>query len=250
MAQKQNKQPDKKPRIIRINLSWLYIVLLVGIGFLLFRNSGAQPEKVEWAQVQEMFSAGDIKDIHFVRNDFKGTVTIKSDRLDKYASLFPGGRIPESSPHLYFFTSNKFDPENEFAKLNSTLPQDGQVKIIMENDYDTPDGTCIRDFIHVVDLARAHVLALEYSLKNKGCEVINIGTGNGYSVLEVVKAYEKASGKKLKIEMAPRRAGDIAVSFADVSKAAKLLGFKTEFDIVNAAIREISEELNVKLKNA
>ena len=134
MAQKQNKQPDKKPRIIRINLSWLYIVLLVGIGFLLFRNSGAQPEKVEWAQVQEMFSAGDIKDIHFVRNDFKGTVTIKSDRLDKYASLFPGGRIPESSPHLYFFTSNKFDPENEFAKLNSTLPSDGQVKIIMEND--------------------------------------------------------------------------------------------------------------------
>ena len=102
---------------------------------------------------------------------------------------------------------------------------------VFGNDYDTPDGTCIRDFIHVVDLARAHVLALEYSLKNKGCEVINIGTGNGYSVLEVVKAYEKASGKKINMVMAPRRAGDIAVSFADVSKAAKLLGFKTEFDI-------------------
>lgn len=102
---------------------------------------------------------------------------------------------------------------------------------IFGNDYDTKDGTCIRDFIHVVDLARAHVLALEYSLKHKGVEVINIGTGNGYTVSEVVKAYEKASGVKIKVEIAPRRAGDIAISFADVSKAEKLLGFKTEFDI-------------------
>ena len=102
---------------------------------------------------------------------------------------------------------------------------------VFGNDYDTKDGTCIRDFIHVVDLARAHVLALDYSLKHKGVEVINVGTGNGYSVLEVVKAYEKASGKTIKIEMAPRRAGDIAVSFADVSKSKKLLGFETKFDI-------------------
>ena len=102
---------------------------------------------------------------------------------------------------------------------------------IFGNDYDTKDGTCIRDFIHVVDLARAHVLALEYSLKHKGVEVINIGTGYGYTVSEVVKAYEKASGVKIKVKIAPRRAGDIAISFADVSKAEKLLGFKTEFDI-------------------
>lgn len=102
---------------------------------------------------------------------------------------------------------------------------------IFGNNYDTKDGTCIRDYIHVVDLARAHVLALEYSLKHKGVEVINIGTGNGYTVSEVVKAYEKASGVKIKVEIAPRRAGDIAISFADVSKAEKLLGFKTEFDI-------------------
>lgn len=134
MAQKQNKQPEKKPRIIRINLSWLYILLFIGIGFLLFRNSGAQPEKIEWAQVQEMFTAGDIKDIHFIRNDFKGNVTVKADRLDKYATLYPGGQVPKSSPHMFFLVSSKFDPEVEFAALNAELPEGQQVRIYMEND--------------------------------------------------------------------------------------------------------------------
>ena len=134
MAQKQNKQPEKKPRIIRINLSWLYILLFIGIGFLLFRNSGAQPEKIEWAQVQEMFTAGDIKDIHFIRNDFKGNVTVKADRLDKYATLYPGGQVPKSSPHMFFLVSSKFDPEAEFAALNAELPEGQQVRIYMEND--------------------------------------------------------------------------------------------------------------------
>lgn len=134
MAQKQNKQPEKKPRIIRINLSWLYIILFIGIGFLLFRNSGAQPQKIEWAQVQEMFADGDIKDIHFIRNDFKGNVTVKADRLDKYASLYPGGQVPKSSPHMFFLVSSKFDPEAEFAALNAELPEGQQVRIIMEND--------------------------------------------------------------------------------------------------------------------
>ena len=134
MAQRQNKQPEKKPRIIRINLSWLYILLFIGIGFLLFRNSGAQPEKIEWAQVQEMFTAGDIKDIHFIRNDFKGNVTVKADRLDKYATLYPGGQVPKSSPHMFFLVSSKFDPEAEFTALNAELPEGQQVRIYMEND--------------------------------------------------------------------------------------------------------------------
>ncbi len=99
------------------------------------------------------------------------------------------------------------------------------------NDYDTPDGTGIRDYIHVVDLAKAHVKAIEYALNNKGSEVINIGTGKGYSVMEVLKAYEKACGKQIPYKVMDRRPGDIAVCYADTEKAQKLLGFKAEYDI-------------------
>ena len=99
------------------------------------------------------------------------------------------------------------------------------------NDYPTPDGTCIRDYIHVTDLAIAHVKALDYIVGRTGCEVFNIGTGNGYSVLEVIAAFSKACGKELKYEFAPRRAGDIPVMYADSSKAERLLGWKAERDI-------------------
>lgn len=102
---------------------------------------------------------------------------------------------------------------------------------VFGNDYDTPDGTGVRDYIHVVDLARAHVLAIEYAAKNKGTEVINIGTGRGYSVLEVIEAYKKASGIDIPYEIVERRPGDIDTCFADPSKALKLLGFKAEFDL-------------------
>ncbi len=99
------------------------------------------------------------------------------------------------------------------------------------NDYDTPDGTGVRDYIHVVDLARAHVKAIEYALNHKGTEVINIGTGKGYSVMEVLKAYEKACGKEIPYIIMNRRPGDIAVCYADTEKAERLLGFKAEYDI-------------------
>lgn len=99
------------------------------------------------------------------------------------------------------------------------------------NDYDTPDGTGVRDYIHVVDLARAHVKAIEYALNHKGTEVINIGTGKGYSVMEVLKAYEKACGKEIPYRIMNRRPGDIAVCYADTEKAERLLGFKAEYDI-------------------
>lgn len=99
------------------------------------------------------------------------------------------------------------------------------------NDYNTPDGTGIRDYIHVLDLANGHVLALEYALKHKGYEVINLGTGKGYSVLEVIKSYEKACGKKINYQIVARREGDIAISIADINKAAKLLNFKAKFDL-------------------
>lgn len=93
------------------------------------------------------------------------------------------------------------------------------------DDYDTPDGTGVRDYIHVEDLAKGHVCAIKYALGHNGFEAINLGTGRGSSVLEVVAAYEKACGKPIAKVIAPRRAGDIATCFADPTKAEKLLGW-------------------------
>ena len=134
MPQKPNNNDPQKPRIIRINLSWLYIILLVAIGYMLFSQSGPAPQKIEWPQVRQMMLDGDIKEIHFVRNDFKGTVTVQPDRLGKYADMFAGGKVPSRSPHFFFLTSTRFEPEREFAEVNAGLPADAQVKVIMEND--------------------------------------------------------------------------------------------------------------------
>ena len=99
------------------------------------------------------------------------------------------------------------------------------------NDYPTPDGTGVRDYIHVVDLALGHIKALDRLLKAKGCEVYNLGTGKGYSVLDVVKAFEKASGIKINYRIAPRRAGDVACCYADATKAKEVLGWQAQYDI-------------------
>ena len=89
----------------------------------------------------------------------------------------------------------------------------------------------MRDYIHVVDLAKAHVKAIEYAANHKGTEVINIGTGKGYSVLEVLHAYEKACGHEIPYQIMDRRPGDIATCYADTKKAEKLLDFKAQYDI-------------------
>lgn len=99
------------------------------------------------------------------------------------------------------------------------------------NDYPTPDGTGVRDYIHVVDLATGHIKALDRLLKVDGCEVYNLGTGKGYSVLDVVKAFEKASGLKINYRIAPRRAGDVACCYADATKAKEVLGWQAKYDI-------------------
>lgn len=99
------------------------------------------------------------------------------------------------------------------------------------NDYPTPDGTGVRDYIHVVDLAIGHIKALDRLLKVKGCEVYNLGTGKGYSVLDIVKAFEKASGIKINYRIAPRRAGDVACCYADATKAKEVLGWQAQYDI-------------------
>ena len=118
---------------------------------------------------------------------------------------------------------------------NNLMPYITQVAIgkreklgVFGNDYDTHDGTGVRDYIHVVDLALGHVKAVEKVRAEKGLFIYNLGTGVGYSVLDVVKAFEKASGKEIPYTIMPRRAGDIATCYSDPSKAAKELGWKAE----------------------
>lgn len=121
---------------------------------------------------------------------------------------------------------------------NNLMPYITQVAIgkrekltVFGNDYDTPDGTGVRDYIHVCDLARAHICAVEFAKNHKGCEVYNVGTGIGYSVLDIVKAFEKTSGVHVAYEIGPRRAGDLATVYSNASKAEKGLNFKTQFDL-------------------
>ena len=118
---------------------------------------------------------------------------------------------------------------------NNLLPYVAQVAVgklpclnVFGDDYDTPDGTGVRDYIHVVDLALGHLAALKYADGHKGAEAINLGTGRGTSVLEIVHAFERASGREIPYRVTPRRPGDIATCYADTSKAAKLLGWKAE----------------------
>ena len=99
---------------------------------------------------------------------------------------------------------------------------------VFGNDYPTRDGTGMRDYIHVVDLAKGHLKALDFAAKNKGVIPINLGTGKATSVLELVHAFEKASGVKINYRIAPRRPGDVAESFADASRARELLGWQAE----------------------
>ena len=118
---------------------------------------------------------------------------------------------------------------------NNLMPYITQVAVgklqelsVFGNDYDTHDGTGVRDYIHVVDLAKGHVLALKHNLENKGVAVFNLGTGIGYSVLDMVKAFENVNGVKIPCTIKDRRPGDVATCFADASKANDILGWKAE----------------------
>ncbi|MCR5244737.1 MAG: ATP-dependent zinc metalloprotease FtsH [Bacteroidales bacterium] len=134
MAKDNKNKGTKGKREIQLSFSWLYILLVLGIGWMLFNNTGPGPQKVEWAQVKQMMLDGDVKDIHFIRNDYKGSITMKPDCLGKYADLFPGGQTPSKSPHFTFLVSGSFEAEKEFEAINDRLPEDSQVKIVMEND--------------------------------------------------------------------------------------------------------------------
>ncbi len=122
---------------------------------------------------------------------------------------------------------------------NNLLPYVAQVAVgklqsvgVFGNDYDTPDGTGVRDYIHVVDLARGHVAALQHM--KAGANIYNLGTGSGTSVLEIIKAFSKACGRDLPYDIKPRRAGDIAACYADCSKAERELGWRAELSIEQA----------------
>ena len=121
---------------------------------------------------------------------------------------------------------------------NNLMPYVTQVAVgrreklsIYGNDYDTVDGTGVRDYIHVVDLANAHLCALNNRLSKQGCRVWNIGTGNGCSVLEVKDTFEKVNGVSVAYEFAPRRSGDVAISFADNTRAITELGWQPQYTL-------------------
>ncbi len=121
---------------------------------------------------------------------------------------------------------------------NNLVPYIAQVAVgrldhlnVFGNDYNTKDGTGVRDYIHVVDLSLGHIKAVEKVMGTTGVDAYNLGTGNGYSVLEVVKAYEKACGREIKYEIAPRRPGDIAECYANPDKSRELLGWEAKYGI-------------------
>lgn len=129
--------------------------------------------------------------------------------------------------------------ENPNGVPNNLMPYITQVAIgklaclgVFGNDYDTPDGTGVRDYIHVVDLAKGHVKALKKLEENGGLSVYNLGTGVGYSVLDIVKNFEEANGVKIPYEIKPRRAGDIATCYSDASKAKRELDWEAEYGIL------------------
>ncbi len=121
---------------------------------------------------------------------------------------------------------------------NNLFPYIAQVAVgklealgVFGDDYDTPDGTGVRDYIHVVDLAKGHLCAVKYVMENKGAQAVNLGTGKGSSVLDVLHAFEKACGKELPYVIKPRRAGDIAWCYAQPSKAKELFGWEAQYGI-------------------
>lgn len=206
-SKKGGKNPQKKIVTVNLGLSWLYILIISGIIWMLFSNSGPNPQKTEWADVKEMIEAGDVKDIVFVRNDFKGEITIRPDRLSKYSERF-GGKIPSSSPHFWFYVSSKFDPENEFAALNAELPSDGHFKVIMDND-DNVWGHIMDWFLFPILLILMWVFMFRGFNRN-----MNGGPGGQGGIFSVGKSTGKLADKN-----------EVKVTFKDV---AGLYGAKDE----------------------
>lgn len=136
-------------------------------------------------------------------------------------------------------TGRERNPQNLLPIIMEVATGKREKLSIFGNDYDTPDGTCIRDYIHVSDLATAHTLALRYLMTHNQSFAVNLGTGKGTSVKEIVTATEKVIGKKLNFDYAPRRAGDPAELTADASLAQKILGWKPRYTDIEEIIRTV-----------
>lgn len=135
---------------------------------------------------------------------------------------YPGGRLGEAP---------KGNPNNLLPNVAQAAADRQSVLEIYGNDYDTPDGTGVRDYIHVLDLAAGHVKAINKIKENPGIKIYNLGTGRGYSVLDVLHAFEKACGHEIPYEIKPRREGDIACYYSDSTLAEKELGWKAQYNL-------------------
>lgn len=166
----------------------------------------------------KIIQEGIFKDFAFVHKDFN----IALLRYFNPIGAHPSGLIGEAPNGI---------PNNLMPYITQVAVGKRDHLSIFGDDYDTPDGTCIRDYIHVCDLAEGHVLTLKKLFENPGLVIYNLGTGKGTSVLELVHAYEKATGVKIPYVIAPRRAGDVPQNYAGTKKAEKELGFKAKFNV-------------------
>ena len=127
-------------------------------------------------------------------------------------------------------------PNNLMPFVSQTAVGRREKLTVFGGDYDTPDGTCLRDYIHVMDLANGHLKAVEYAAGHTGVEIFNLGTGQPYSVLDIIHTFEKANGVPVPYVIGPRRAGDLPVVYADASKAERVLGWKTRRNLEDMCV--------------
>ena len=173
-----------------------------------------------------------------------GETKLTMEKMMKWVSLANGVRYVSLR---YFNAAGALEdgsigedhhPETHLIPLILQVPLGKREHItIFGDDYDTPDGTCLRDYIHVIDLADAHILALEYLRKGGESNIFNLGNGKGFSVKEMIEAAKKATGKDIKVEMGKRRAGDPAQLIASSEKARKILGWNPKFTDVEVVIK-------------
>ena len=182
----------KKVKVVRLNLSWLYLLLVGGIFYLLFKDgAAANPQKTEWATVREMALAGDVKEVDFVRNEYKGLVTLKGESLEKYASDF-GGKVPVRSPHYIFLATDHFDVEKEVASLNAGLEKENQIKLVISQGNNFWSN--IMDWIFPLVLIILMYVMMFRAFRPMGGQG-GQGGGGGFNPFNVGKAQGKLADK-------------------------------------------------------